>query len=133
MPWARDILFFNLSMLWAGFLESESAASFAARLRSLPPYIRFLGENSGKLPLVSISLAAERALLALAIVSNPQGKKFESSPTVKYSGASADGNRSTPRFTALKSENRSVFTLSVTGTSAPILSLDDERAQIFTS
>ena len=134
MPWASDSLFFSLSMLCIGLLASSFAASFAAHLRPFPPKLRFSGENIGRLPSDSISLAAERALLALAATAiTPQGNRFESRPTMKYSGASAEGKRSTPRFTALKSENRSVFTRSVTGTSAPILSLDDERAQIATS
>jgi len=71
MPCARDILFFSRSMLCPGFFASASAASAAASFLPLPLKLRFLGENLGRLPLASISLAAERALLALAAKVTP--------------------------------------------------------------
>lgn len=73
--------FFSLATSCLGCRASKRAAPLAASMLLLKLF--FFGEKEGRLPLSSISLAAARALLALAAKSTPQAKKFESRPTMK--------------------------------------------------
>ena len=133
MPCFLHIAFLMRSIFESGFSKRSAAASLAAFALAASAGARFFGWKK-------IAPPWANAFAASCAVWNPfAGKKntknqirLDSSPTMKYNGASVSGKRSTPLFTARKSENRSVFTRNVTSRSALILSLEDELESIFT-